>query len=446
MRFDLSDLRLFLNVVEAGSITHGAERMHLAIAAASTRIRNMEAALGTPLLHRERQGVQPTPAGRTLVHHARILLQQAERMHGDLAQYAEGIKGQVRLLSNTNALTEFLPEPLSDFLATHPQVNIDLEERLSDEIVAAVADGTADIGIVAATVEVAGLETLPFRTDRFVLVVAPKHPLATVEHIPFAEVLDFDFVGLDRTSALQRFLSEKAERIGRRLKLRVQLRSFDAVCRFVECNVGIGIVPATTAERHAKTMSIRRIELADSWALRNLTICIRRRGRSPDLRPRPRPPLVRVPIAFAASKIAMSRPHPEIPAQSAKRRADQLLVERGLAESRAKAQALILAGVVNCAGRRIEKPGEQLAADAVLTSRGTTIPGYPAGASSSLTPSTISGSQSMVKRPSILVHRRAVLPTCCCRAGPDASTPLMSDTVSSPGNCGRIRGLSSTSG
>jgi DNA-binding transcriptional LysR family regulator len=241
----------------------------------------MEAALGTPLLHRERQGVQPTPAGRTLVHHARMLLQQAERMHSELAQYAEGIKGQVRLLSNTNALTEFLPEPLGDFLASHPQVNIDLEERLSDEIVAAVADGTADIGIVAATVEVAGLETLPFRTDRFVLVVAPKHPLTTLGHIPFAEVLDFDFVGLDRTSALQRFLSEKAERIGRRLKLRVQLRSFEAVCRLVECNVGIGIVPATTAERHAKTMAIHRIELTDDWALRNLTICMRREADLP---------------------------------------------------------------------------------------------------------------------------------------------------------------------
>ena len=149
MRFDLADLRLFLNVVEAGSITRGAERTHLAIAAASTRVRNMEAALGTPLLHRERQGTTPTEAGRTLVHHARILLQQADRMHGDLGQYAEGIRGQVRLLSNTNALTEFLPEPLSAFLAAHPQINIDLEERLSYEIVAAIADGAADIGIVA---------------------------------------------------------------------------------------------------------------------------------------------------------------------------------------------------------------------------------------------------------------------------------------------------------
>jgi molybdate transport repressor ModE-like protein len=281
MRFDLTDLRLFVHVVEAGSITHGAARMHLAIAAASTRIRNMEDVLGTPLLHRERQGIHTTEAGRTLLHHARVLLQQAERMRGDLAQYAEGIKGQIRLLSNTNALTEFLPEPLSAFLAAHPQVNIDLEERLSDEIVAAVADGTADVGIVAGTVEVAGLEVLPFRIDRFVLVVATIHPLSAVERISFAEVLDLDFVGLDRASALQRFLSEKAERLGRRLKLRVQLRSFDAVCRLVECNVGIGVVPATTAERHARTMSIHPIELADEWAVRKLTICVRRQADLP---------------------------------------------------------------------------------------------------------------------------------------------------------------------
>ena len=285
---------MFVHVVEAGSITQGAARMHLAIAAASTRIRNMEDVLGTPLLHRERQGIQTTEAGRTLLHHARVLLQQAERMHGDLAEYADGLRGQVRLMSNTNALTEFLPEPLSAFLAAHPQVNIDLEERLSDEIVAAVAEGTADVGIVAGTVAVTGLEVLPFRVDRFVLVVARNHPLASLPPPPsppqaaegpprlaFSEALDSDFVGLDRTSALQRFLSEKAERLGRRLKLRVQLRSFDAVCRLVECNVGIGVVPATTAERHAKTMSIHRIELTDEWAVRKLTICVRRQADLP---------------------------------------------------------------------------------------------------------------------------------------------------------------------
>src|SRR6266536_4703278 len=269
MRFDLADLSLFRHVVEAGSITHGAERAHLALAAASTRIRNMEGALGAALLVRGRQGVTPTQAGRTLLQHARTMLRE------DLGVYAGGLAGQVRVLSNTNALTEFLPEALSSFLSTHPNVSVDLEERLSDEIVGLIAEGVADLGIVAATVDASALETYPFRKDRFVLVVARNHPLASRSKISFADVLDHDFVGLDRASALQRFLADKAVRIGQPLRLRVQLRSFDAVCRLVECNVGIGIVPETTARRVARTMAIVPVVLTDPWAVRELTICIR---------------------------------------------------------------------------------------------------------------------------------------------------------------------------
>jgi DNA-binding transcriptional LysR family regulator len=275
MRFDLADLSLFRNVVEAGSITRGAERAHLALAAASTRIRNMEQAIGAPLLLRGRQGVAPTQAGRTLLQHARIMLLQAERMREDLGAYAGGVAGQIRLLSNTNALTEFLPEALSSFLTAHPHVSVDLEERLSDEIVGLIAEGVADLGIVAGTVDAGALETYPFRRDRFVLVVARNHPLAKRARIGFAQVLDRDFVGLDRASALQRFLADKAARIGRPLRLRIQLRSFDAVCRLVECNVGVGIVPETTARRAARAMDIVAVALTDPWAVRDLTICVR---------------------------------------------------------------------------------------------------------------------------------------------------------------------------
>jgi DNA-binding transcriptional LysR family regulator len=275
MHFDLVDLNLFRHIVEAGSITHGAERAHLALAAASTRVRNMEEALGASLLVRGRQGVTPTQAGRTLLQHARTILRQAESLREDLGAYAGGAAGQIRVLSNTNALTEFLPEALSSFLAAHPNVSVDLQERLSDEIVGLIAEGTADIGIVAGTVDVSALETYPFRRDRFVLVVAREHPLARRSKIPFAQVLDYDFVGLDRASALQRFLAEKAAPSGRALRLRVQLRSFDAVCRLVECNVGIGIVPETTAHRVARTMAIAVVALTDAWAMRQLTICIR---------------------------------------------------------------------------------------------------------------------------------------------------------------------------
>ena len=278
MHFDLADLSLFRHVVEAGSITHGAERAHLALAAASTRIRNMEQALGAALLVRSRQGVTPTQAGRTLLGHARAILRQAERLREDLGAYGGGLAGQIRLLSNTNALTEFLPEALSSFLAAHPNVSVDLEERLSDEIVGLIAEGVGDLGIVAGTVDASALATYPFRRDRFVLVVARDHPLARRAKISFAQVLDYDFVGLDRASALQRFLADKATRIGRLLRLRVQLRSFDAVCRLVECNVGIGIVPETTARRVARTMAIAAVALADSWAVRDLTICVRNFG------------------------------------------------------------------------------------------------------------------------------------------------------------------------
>ena len=275
MRFDLIDLRLFRDVADAGSITAGAERSALALAAASTRIRQMEADLGAALLTRSRAGVTLTPAGHMLLKHARGLLDQAARMRDDLSAFAGGLSGEVRLLANTNALTEFLPEPLSLFLAAHPQVNVDLEERLSDEIVGLIAEGVGDIGIVAGTVDVGRLQTYPFRSDRFVVVAARDHPLAARSQMAFAEVLDFDIVGLERSSSLQRFLTGKAAREGRPLKARIQLRSFDAVCRLVAAGVGVGVVPQTTARRAAQTMALAVIELTDDWALRELTIVVR---------------------------------------------------------------------------------------------------------------------------------------------------------------------------
>jgi DNA-binding transcriptional LysR family regulator len=210
-----------------------------------------------------------------LLQHARTILAQTERLREDLGAYAGGLAGQVRVLSNTNALTEFLPETLSVFLSTHPHVSVDLEERLSDEIVGLIAEGVGDIGIVAGTVDAGRLQTYPYRSDRFVLVVARDHPLAARAEIGFSEVLEHDFVGLDRASALQRFLAGNATRAGRTIRLRIQLRSFDGVCRLVERNVGVGIVPETTAHWAARTMAIKTVQLTDSWALRELTICVR---------------------------------------------------------------------------------------------------------------------------------------------------------------------------
>ena len=178
MHFDLTDLRLYLNILDSGNITAGAARSHLSLAAASARIRAMEASLGIEFLQRGRRGVSPTPAGKALAQHARVLLQQAERMQQDLAEYAKGVKGQVRLLCNTTAITEYLPELLADFLRDHPNLDIDLQELPSARITHALRQGAADLGIVSDAVDTDDLQTRPFRDDPLVLIMPRDHPLA----------------------------------------------------------------------------------------------------------------------------------------------------------------------------------------------------------------------------------------------------------------------------
>lgn len=274
-RLDLNDLRLFLHIADSGSITAGAERAHLALASASARIRGMEDALGVALLTRERRGVQLTEAGRALLHHARTVQQQMDKLRDEMSEYAHGLKGHIRLLGNTAAITEFLPDALGVFLAQNPYIDIDLEERLSHEIVQAITDGVADIGIVADSVDTGQLQTIPFRRDHLMAVLARKHPLTRKKQLAFADIVEENFIGLSGGSALQEHLAGHALRAGKRLQYRVRLRSFDGICRMVERNVGIGIIPASAALRYQQTMAIKCIPLSDAWADRQLLICVR---------------------------------------------------------------------------------------------------------------------------------------------------------------------------
>lgn len=282
MRFDLTDLRLVLNVAEAASITHGAARSGLSLAAASERIRDMELALGAPLFERKRRGVSLTPAGDALVHHARVVTQQVELMRGELGAFAKGLRGRVRLLSNTAALQEFLPPLLGTFLAAHPHIDLAIEERPSPEIVRSIARGAADIGIVADAVDPASeLETFPFAEDRLVLVAPAKHPLARRRRVAFADTLIHDFVGLPAGAALQDHIDSHAARAGRQIRLRVRLPGFDAVCGIVESGIGLAIVPKAAAVRCRRSMAIRIVPLTDAWALRRLRLCAKDAGALP---------------------------------------------------------------------------------------------------------------------------------------------------------------------
>jgi DNA-binding transcriptional LysR family regulator len=275
MRFDLTDLRLFRHVAEAQSITRGAERTHLALASASARIRGMEDVLGVPLLKRGRHGVEPTDVGRSLLDHARIVLQQVETMRGELSAYSRGLRGSVHILANTSAISEHLPGLLANFLAANPAIDVDLEERESPAIAAAIAAGDADIGIASQAALASGLESHPFRFDRLVLVVPRGHPPDGRRRIAFAELIDLDFVGLRRGAALHEHLATHAARLGRALRLRVRVNSLDAVCSMVAAGVGVGIVPEATARRHRRALPIDIVRIADPWALRQLTLCVR---------------------------------------------------------------------------------------------------------------------------------------------------------------------------
>jgi len=275
MRFDLTDLRLVLHVQEAGTITAGAARAHMTLASASERIRGMEASLGVPLMTRGRRGVALTPAGLALAHHARVVLQQMERMRGELAEYGKGLKGHVRLLCNTAAISEHLPELLAAFLARHPRVSVDVEERGSHEIADAVRRGLCDIGVVADSADLQGLQTHPFRPDPLVLVVPTGHPLARRRAVPLAQAAHLDFVGLAQGSALQEHIGHHARRAGRVLSYRVRLRSFEAICRMVGQGIGVAVVPKAAAARYGRSAGVRQVALADGWAERELRICVR---------------------------------------------------------------------------------------------------------------------------------------------------------------------------
>lgn len=275
MHFDVTDLRLFRSVAEAGSITAGGERAGLSLAAASARIKHMEDQAGTPLLERGRRGVDLTAAGQTLLRHARQVLQQIERLRDELGEHARRVKGQVRLAANTAAMAEFLPDLLAEFLFGHPLVNLDLDELSSHEIARALNDERADLGVLADHADLRGLSCRPFRQDRLVLAVPAQHPLAAARSLDFSEALGYDFIGMDRNNALQQHLALQARNSGSQLRLRAQARGLDAICRMVAGGAGIAVIPEAAAARHADEGSLVPVPLTNDWAERRLLLAAR---------------------------------------------------------------------------------------------------------------------------------------------------------------------------
>lgn len=272
MHFDLPDLRLFIHVAEASSLTGGARRAHLSAAAASARIKSLEAQLGSRLLYRSSQGVELTPAGERLLPHARAILRQVEYVKDE---FSDGATGHLRIFANTTAVTEFMPEVLARFLVERPGVTVDLQERLTRDIIRGVLDGSSDFGVVAGEVKAQGLEVLPFSVDRLVLVVPHGHALAARERVSLRETLGYAHVGMHDGSTLLEFLRDRVAELGAELPIRVQVFGFESVCRMVEAGVGVGILPESSARRYQRVLDVRIVGLHESWAKRERSVVVR---------------------------------------------------------------------------------------------------------------------------------------------------------------------------
>ena len=280
-RLDLKTLRLFAAICEEGTLNGAARRAAIAPSAVSKRLAELERALCCTLLTREPRGMRPTPAGETLLHHTRRMLGSAERIALELAEHASGVRGFVRVLANLSAIVQFLPEDLQAFLAVQAGIGVDLEERPSGGVVTGVEEGAADLGICAGSTDPRSLNAYPYRGDRLVLVVPAGHPLAGCDALAFADTLDHDHVGMHRESSIYGTLRDEARRLGRPLRLRVHVPSFDAICRMAQAGMGLGVVPERVHALLGPQMSVVAVPLTDPWARRTLSLVVRPGTQSP---------------------------------------------------------------------------------------------------------------------------------------------------------------------
>jgi len=273
---DIDSLALFVRAAELHSLTKAADASHIGAAAASRRIALLEHRFKTSLLERSPRGVELTPAGTSLLVHAKALLAQLNGMETEMSGHAMGKRGALRVFANTSCLTEFLPDDLATFTALHPDIRVVVQERWSPEIRTALLAGEADIGLVMEGISSDGLEMHHYRSDRLAAVCLPHHELASAIDFRFQDVLDYDLIALESGASMMRLLTEQAAILEKPLRLQVQVRSFDVVCRMVQSGLGVGLLPFEAAKSIADGLKLIVRPLPEEWAKRPMLVCTKK--------------------------------------------------------------------------------------------------------------------------------------------------------------------------
>ncbi|HEY8880272.1 MAG TPA: LysR family transcriptional regulator [Roseateles sp.] len=281
MRHDLTTLNLVLAIEQTRSITRGAAQEHLALAAASKRLSDLESRLGVQLFERRARGVEPTEAGRALVRHIRSLHASLYALETEVMEFSRGIKGHLRIAANSSAITEALPPHLVGFSQAHAQIRISLEDLTSAEVQAAVAEGRADVGVFTPPLVDNRLQTWVVGHGRLAALLPLKHPLSAREEVTFDDLLAYDLIGLHAGASAQELMREQAAARGKTLNARWQVRGFDAIAQLVEAGLGVAVLPEQPAERFTRVFGVRSIRLEEPWAEREYVLGVLRQQRLP---------------------------------------------------------------------------------------------------------------------------------------------------------------------
>lgn len=272
MRLDFFDLRLFLNIVDTGSLTKGAARSAISLQAASERIKKLEQHYQVSLFSRHSGGVKMTFAGQVFAEHAQALLQQGQQLSQAMAGFSEGLNSNISLWSNSSAQSEYLPLLLPQYLVNNPNIQIDLKEAESNDIIAALTNGTAKLGLISSFFATPQLQTLEFSDDPLVLICPEQHDLSTGKALKLGDCLNYPFVGLMQYHSLQQSIETQARLLHCEIQYRLRLPNFAAIAQVVANGVGIAIMPQRAAQRLAKLYSFKQIQLSGDWANRKLLL------------------------------------------------------------------------------------------------------------------------------------------------------------------------------
>ncbi|NYT61695.1 LysR family transcriptional regulator [Alcaligenaceae bacterium] len=281
MRYELTDLRVFIAIAERQSVSEGAFEMHLTAPSASYRLKNLESALEVSLFKRTQKGMQLTPAGKTALAFAREIINGVNNLQSAVNKYTDDIKGNIKIFANNSTLNN-LSSALGEFLAKHPNINVEIEEKLSLDIIQHVAEGAVDIGLIAGDIDLNNLESICYAIDALVLITPVDHPLSSNCHVSLEDILRFDFVSLGRKSSSYLFIENLAKSLGIRPKVRVHAHSISAALEYVRSGVGIAIVPKLLANSHVEQGQIVQLPITEAWAFREQKVIARSFEKLPD--------------------------------------------------------------------------------------------------------------------------------------------------------------------